>query len=238
MTKKDRIWIFSLTVVGCLIIFLYSCKKPDSKANDSVISVADKDGNIYKTVTIDTQFWMAENLKTTSYNDGTSIPLVIDSTAWINLIAPGYCWYKNNANLYKDTYGALYNWYAVNTGKLCPVGWHVPTDAEWTILTTYLGGENVAGGKLKEAGTIHWRSPNVGATNESFFTALPSGFRIIFPGTDRAIGFDIGLWSSTEGNMSGAFGRYIDYNSGAIGNSRINYYSKKYGFSVRCLKDN
>ena len=105
MTKKDRIWIFSLTVVGCLIIFLYSCKKPDSKANDSVISVADKDGNIYKTVTIDTQFWMAENLKTTSYNDGTSIPLVIDSTAWINLIAPGYCWYNNNESANKNLYG-------------------------------------------------------------------------------------------------------------------------------------
>ena len=115
---------------------------------------------------------MAENLKTTKYRDGTSIPLVTENTAWLNLTTPGYCWYNNDAAHYKSTYGALYNWYVLNAGSngwknVCPTGWHVPTDAEWTTLTTYLGGESIAGGKLKETGTSHWLSPNTVATNET-----------------------------------------------------------------------
>ena len=109
-------------------------------------NVVDIDGNVYHTVTIGTQVWMVENLKTTKYNDGTAIPLVTDNTAWGALTTPGYCWYNNDSATYKNTYGALYNWYAVNTGKLAPTGWHVPTDSEWTVLTTYLGGQSVAGG--------------------------------------------------------------------------------------------
>src|SRR5450759_4787246 len=115
-------------------------------------TVKDIDGNVYKTVTIGKQVWMVENLKTTKYNDGITIPLVIDNTAWTDLITPKYSWFNNDiAN--KEVYGALYNWYTVNTNKLCPKGWHIPTDEEWTTLTTYLGGEGVAGGKLKETGT-------------------------------------------------------------------------------------
>ena len=117
-------------------------------------TVTDIDGNVYHTVTIGTQTWMVENLKTTKYNDGTAIPLVTDSTAWLNLTTPGYCWYNNDAATYKNTYGALYNWFTVNTSKLAPSGWHVPTDAEWTTLITYLGGETVAGGQMKSTGTI------------------------------------------------------------------------------------
>ena len=119
-------------------------------------NVTDDDGNVYHSVTIGTQVWMVENLKTTKYNDGTSIPLVTDATDWHNLLTPGYCWNNNDEATYKATYGALYNWYTVNTGNLCPTGWHVPGDAEWTTLTTYLGGEDVAGGKLKEVGITHW----------------------------------------------------------------------------------
>ena len=109
-------------------------------------NVVDIDGNVYHTVTIGTQVWMVENLKTTRYNDGTAIPLVTDGTAWAALTTPGYCWYNNDSATYKNTYGALYNWYAVNTGKLAPTGWHVPTDSEWTVLTTYLGGESLQAG--------------------------------------------------------------------------------------------
>jgi len=125
--------------------------------------VSDIDGNYYKTIQIGSQIWMAENLKTTRYNDGSNIPLVTDNTAWSNLTTPGYCWYNNDAATYKNVYGALYNWYAVNTGKLCPSGWHVPSEYEWTLLVNYLGGVYAAGGKLKETGTTHWYSPNAGA---------------------------------------------------------------------------
>ena len=141
--------------------------------------VTDIDGNVYQTVTIGTQVWMVENLKTTRYIDGTAIPLDTNSSTWGGLTTPGYCWYNDSA-IYGNTYGALYNWYAVNTGKLAPAGWHVPTDSEWTVLTTYLGGETVAGGKLKDTGTTYWQSPNTGATNASGFLALPGGFRSNF----------------------------------------------------------
>ena len=103
---------------------------------------------------IGTQTWMAENLRSTTLNDGTDIPFVPDVTAWAALTTPGYCWFQSDSL----GYGALYNWYTVNTGKLCPEGWHVPADEEWTILTDFLGGKSVAGGKLKEAGTYHWQS--------------------------------------------------------------------------------
>jgi uncharacterized protein (TIGR02145 family) len=198
-------------------------------------SVSDNDGNTYKTIQIGTQTWMAENLKTTKYNDGTTIPLVTGTTAWAALSTPGYCWYRNDAATYKATYGALYNWYTVNTGKLCPTGWHVPSDAEWTTLTIYLGGGTVAGGKLKETGTTHWLSPNTGATNETGFTALPGGDRDN-NGAFVLIGYDGRWWSSTEGSTYYAWARNMLYNYSNV-SSFVNLY-KQDGYSVRCLKDN
>ena len=138
------------------------------------IACTDFDGNNYPVGQIGTQIWMVENLKTTRYNDGTDILSITDNTTWENLITPGYCFY-NNGVVNKNTYGALYNWYAVNTGKLAPKGWHVPTNDEYTTLITFLGGESVASSKLKESGTSHWQSPNTEATNQSGFTALPGG---------------------------------------------------------------
>jgi uncharacterized protein (TIGR02145 family) len=196
-------------------------------------TVKDIDGNVYKTVTIGKQVWMAENLKTTKYNDGTAIPLVADDKAWEALTAPAYCWYNNDATANKKTYGALYNWYTVNTNKLCPKGWHVPTDEEWTTLTTYLKGESVAGGKLKETGTTHWQSPNTGATNETGFTALPSGTRS-YNGTYYPIGSLGFWWSSTEKSAPNAFNRLMGYIGSVVIRVGTN---KHYGFSVRCLKD-
>ena len=207
------------TAYGNLVIF---CTK-----------VADVDDNTYTTVTIGTQIWMAENLKTTKFNDGTDIPLVTDNTSWINLSTPAYCWFNNNQTSYKSTYGALYNWFTVNSGRLCPAGWHVPTDTDWTMLSTFLGGENIAGGKLKETGTIHWKSPNAGATNESGFTGLPGGNR-----TANAIFYDVGnfgyWWSSTESDGISSLLRYLNYNYSTFNNVS---YDKRSGFSVRCLKD-
>jgi uncharacterized protein (TIGR02145 family) len=192
----------------------------------------DADGNIFTTVTIGNQVWMASNLKTTKYNDGTAIPLVTDNTAWFNLTTPAYC-LNSNVIANKDTYGALYNWFTVNTGKLCPTGWHVPSDAEWTVLTTYLGG-NVAGGKLKEPGTSHWVSPNTSATNETGFTAVPGGSRYS-SGTFNNIGYYGVWWSATQYSTTYAWNRNVYYDNGTVGRDN---YEKQYGFSVRCLRDN
>ena len=166
-----------MTIVCILLIgmFLTGCKKE----NDEQISdgtVTNIDGNVYKTVKIGKQWWMAENLKTTRYRNGEEIINITDPIQWGALVIGAYCWYNNDISN-KGPYGALYNWNAVMDDRnLAPVGWHIPTDEEWTTLSTTLGGESVAGGKLKEAGFSHWNAPNTGATNESGFTVLPNGY--------------------------------------------------------------
>jgi len=198
-------------------------------------TVTDTEGNIYKTITIGTQTWMAENLKTIKYNDGTTIPLVTDGAAWAALSTPGYCWYNNDVTN-KSTYGALYNWYTVNTGKLCPAGWHVPSYEEWTTLTTYLGGDMVAVWKLIETGTSHWQSPNTGATNSSGFTALPGGSRVFstFFSTFGGVGVAGSWWSSTVHYTGFVLYWALNYGNSYVGSS---IGDKGYGFSVRCMKD-
>jgi uncharacterized protein (TIGR02145 family) len=196
--------------------------------------VIDADGNTYNTITIGTQVWMASNLKTTKYNDNSVIPLVADST-WGNLLTPGYCWYDNSASTYKNTYGGLYNWFTVNTGKLCPTGWHVPTDADWTALTTFLGGESVAGGKLKANGPSLWFSPNAGATNETGFTALPGGYRNYDGRFFGSFGSYGNWWTFTEETTYFAWYREMGYD---YSNVARDFNTKQYGFSVRCLRNN
>jgi uncharacterized protein (TIGR02145 family) len=196
-------------------------------------SLKDIDGNVYKTVTIGNQFWMAENLKTTRFNDGTPIPMVKENDAWAKLTTPAFSWYNNDSTVYGKIYGGLYNWYAVGTNKLCPVGWHVPTEPEWNAMTKSLGEVGFASDKLKEAGTTHWRSPNTGATNESGFTALPGGYRS-FEGTFNAIGIYGYWWSSTEYNSSTVLFWHLRYKYNMV----YKYRSEKYcGFSVRCVMD-
>jgi uncharacterized protein (TIGR02145 family)/uncharacterized repeat protein (TIGR02059 family) len=195
--------------------------------------ISDIDGNTYQTVTIGTQVWMAENLKTRYYNDGNPITNITDGTQWLNSTEGAYCWYNNDAGTYNSLYGTLYNWYAVNTGKLCPTGWSVPDEAQWTTLANFLGGYSIAGDKLKEAGTVHWQSPNTGASNESGFTALPGGYRFV-GGSFYAIGQGGLWWSSTEKSLETAFG----LNLGSDNSSLNSYdYQKWMGFSVRCIKD-
>jgi uncharacterized protein (TIGR02145 family) len=212
-------------------------------------SLSDTDGNIYKTIQIGTQVWMAENLKTTKYNDITSIPNVTGDMEWYNSDTGAFCWYNNNASAYKDTYGVLYNWYAISTGKLCPAGWHVPSIEDWTILTTFLGGEDVAGGKLKEIGTTHWKRPNksVYTSNETGFTALPGGWRAVSGDLDGGF-FDIATtgmwWTSTVGNED--YGLHLEnwgYGVEMYFNSSAFFYGEDWGYSnsglsVRCVKDN
>lgn len=195
------------------------------------VPVTDGDGNNYPVVKIGTSLWMAENLKTTKYNDFTGIPLA--ETNW-NLTTPAYCWYNNDATTNKNTYGALYNWYAVNTGKLCPVGWRVPNDGEWTALTDYLGGEAVAGGKLKETGTIHWLSSTAITTNETGFTALPGGFRLS-NGNFSYLRYSGNWWSSTvaDNGFSARF-RTVSHGTSEITKG---WNSITIGYSVRCVKE-
>jgi uncharacterized protein (TIGR02145 family)/uncharacterized repeat protein (TIGR02543 family) len=195
--------------------------------------IKDKDGNVYTEVTIGTQTWMKENLKTMRFNDGTSIPLAEGPADWAATDAPTpmFCWY-NNDSTYKATYGALYNWAAVNTGKLAPQGWHVPSDAEWTTLGNELGGADVAGGKLKESGLAHWTSPNTGATNASGFTGLPGGMN--YYGTFSVLGVTGYWWSSTDYGSSYSTGRQLNNDQsslGGIGRHQSN------GYSVRLVRD-
>ncbi len=195
--------------------------------------VKDIDGNTYRTIKIGEQWWMAENLKVTRYRNGDPIPNVTGESAWSGLTTGAYCSYENDpANA--ETYGYLYNWYAVNDPRgLAPEGWHVPTDAEWKKLVEYLGGYAVAGGKLKDTGTTLWKESNTDATNESGFSALPGGYR------HHGGYFDIAdyyayLWSSTENNRYSAWNRQLSYvYPGAL----RDYYSKRYGLSIRCIRD-
>lgn len=200
--------------------------------------VLDHDGNAYSVVGIGNQVWLGENLKTTTLNDGTAIQYVGSGGEWAVVSTPAYCWYNNTELTYKQTYGALYNWYAVNTGILCPTGWHVPGTAEFTVLVAFLGGDQIAGGKLKEAGTSHWAAPNLGATNGSGFTALPGGGRYTLnsqSGTFSDLGFSGYFWSATTTTgSSAAFSLDLGYNQNLITKSE---YSKNDGGAVRCIKD-
>lgn len=198
-------------------------------------TLTDQDGNVYKTVTIGAQTWMAENLRSTKYNDGTDIPNITDNNEWATLTTGAFCNYNNTSNIDSiATYGRLYNWYAVNTGMLAPKGWHVPTDEEWTALTNYLGGESIAGGKLKETGTFHWNSPNTGATNEIGFTAIPGGWRD-YHGKFYSIGNYEGCWTATGYDTDCAWMRNIHNNYVEV--LRGDYADKELGFSVRCVRD-
>jgi uncharacterized protein (TIGR02145 family) len=202
-------------------------------ANNST-PVMDGEGNLYRTVLIGELKWMSENLRSTKYNDGTDIALVTDNAAWAGLATPAYCWYGNIASSSYEAKicGALYNWYVVNTDKLCPREWRVPTEDEWNDLITAMGGEAVAGGKLKEAGTKHWAIPNVQATNESGLKALPGGYRD-FDGF-KAIGIAGFWWSSSEvsADDSGSLGLINN-----LGTSSWLGISKKVGMSVRCVRE-
>lgn len=194
-------------------------------------TASDASGNIYNVIRIGTQLWFRENLKTTKYNDNTSIPNETSNAVWSALTTAAYCDY-NNVPANSDTYGRLYNWFTVNTGKLCPFGWHVPTDADWTVLTTYVGGLSIAGEKLKEAGTTHWAAGNTG-TNSFGFTALPAGFRQI-DGTFQ-VQTQFGLfWARDSYDSNTAWDLYMEYNQVfAVKNNN----NKKIGFSVRCISD-
>ena len=190
------------------------------------------DAQIIETVNIGKQVWATQNLNVSNYRNGDPIPKVEDST-WASLTTGAFCYYNNDSASYASIYGKLYNWYAVNDVRgLAPIGYHIPTDSEWTTLLTTLGGYHVSGGKLKTV--TGWGSPNTtGATNSSGFAGLPGGFRNDL-GTFGSVGFFGHWWSSTELSASDAWYRNLTYNTSGVYRSLIH---KTYGFSVRCLRD-
>jgi uncharacterized protein (TIGR02145 family) len=219
--------------------------------------ISDIDGNVYNTVLIGAQCWTKENLRVRRYNNGTSIPFDAtggsggsggSSSTWSNLTIGAHTIYANDSTTTpsnRTKYGYLYNWYAAkgiyttgtmtstDTLNICPEGWHVPTDADWTTLTTELGGESVAGGKMKSIGTAYWSSQSAGTDNSSGFSALPGGYRIK-DGSFNNLRNSAVFWRATEDNANNAWSSRLEYNSNNV--SR-NSYEKQYGASIRCLKD-
>ena len=247
MKTTKKFLFYGFVLIGATLIVFGSCEKDDDDTNP----VNDIDGNVYKTVKIGTQEWFAENLRTTKYNNGTAIPNITNGVEWSGLSIGAYVWYENSEATYKNAYGALYNWYAVNTGNLCPTGWHLPTDAEWLTLEIYLiaNGFNydgiTTGNKIAKAlaSTTLWTlstiTGSVGNTdyptkrNSTVFTALPGGKRF-FDGTFATIERYGYWWSATGNDATNAWYRRLDYDQSGI----YRYYdNKKFGFSVRCVRD-
>jgi uncharacterized protein (TIGR02145 family) len=245
----------SIILVVCLVsttILFTVCdeKDPDRTApalngfSGETGTVTDIDGNVYKTVKNGDQWWLAENLKVTHYRNGDPIPNITDQNEWSNLTTGAYCEYNNDPS-HVEIYGRLYNWYAVNDGRnIAPVGWHVPSDEEWKLVmlfgmsrseaddTEYRGTDE--GGKMKETGTTHWKSPNSGATNESGLSALPGGYRHLTTSNYVSLGHFAYFWSSTEYNSGSAWFRTLDYDHSGVTRS---YSHNQGGFSVRCVRD-
>jgi uncharacterized protein (TIGR02145 family) len=213
-----------------LLIAMPSCKKTDEVVTDPPpVTMKDIDGNEYPTVKIGNQIWTTVNLKTTRYTDGIAISTGLDDVTWATLIR-GACTSYGNTTENNATYGKLYNWYAINSGKLIPAGWHVPTRTEWETLSTYLGTD--AGGKMKSTSLL-WTSPNVGADNSSGFTALPCGYRNN-TGLYGSIGNGGFWWASTQRNTTqGENFRLEHANTTAF----LSWANKTSGFAIRCIKD-
>jgi len=235
---KIRAVLFSITCLTIMLTNIIGCKKESTNSAAATNKITDADGNVYQSVTIGTQVWMAENLKTTKYRNGDPIAYLADG-AWVGISSGAYCWLYNDSTTYKSGYGALYNWHAVSDNRnLAPKGWHVATDAEWITLITFLAPSPA--NKLKEVGSTHWIYPigpgNAAATNSTGFTAFPGGYRYdIGPfSTTTLIGFEGVWWTSTQFSSSDAIDRRMFSNDDIVRPYNTN---KNFGSSVRCVKD-
>jgi len=229
---RKNLWCKTLLLVTILSALINSVAL---LAQQKPVSVKDADGNVYRTITVGDQVWMAENLRATRLNDGTAITNETDMTKWVQVTTPAFCWVNNDEKT-KNEYGAMYNWHTVNTGKLCPAGWRVATDEDWTRLTDFLGGVQVAGGKLKEKGTARWKDPNAGATGETGFSAVPAGYRYGYfwaQGTFYETGLNGYYWTGTVCTDTHAWSRTMN-----AGNTKVyrSIFVNNNGFSVRCIK--
>lgn len=233
---KTKVLIYPLFVLFAFTFIFSSCKDDsDEEPTDPTKgTVTDSNGNTYSTIKIGNQWWMSENLKTTSFRNGEDIPKVAGSGDWAATGEAAYCNYANDS-VNPEVYGRLYNWYATVDGrKICPEGWHVPNNDNWTTLIEFLGGEEVAGGKLKQSGTEYWNSPNTDATNESGFAALPGGVRSPLSGFFAGLGTTGSWWSTSVQNANYSFVWGLTSASGTVSNYDLNKHS---GLSVRCVKD-
>lgn len=234
MKNKCSLAISTLTFMVLFLLVIFSCSKDDPTTKPPPpATVTDIDGYVYHTVTIGTQVWLIENLKTIRYRNGDLIPIhpYTDYAEWISLTTGAISDGATSSS--SGVYGRLYNWYAVHDSrKLAPIGWHIPTEAEWKTLFNYVGGDSIAGCKLKEDGTTHWKSPNVGATNSTGFTALPGGGHLS-NGPYYIEGSNGAYWSATEKSPGAIFMMFsFEY-------KMVNTYidGKSSGFSVRCIMD-
>ncbi len=251
--QKKLFLTLSLGVVGILaLISLYSCKKNNTSPTPRPLDInEDIDGNHYDTVRIGKQLWMVQPLKVTRYNDGTPIPYVFNGNTWAATTTGARCYYGTNVSgstvstsdsaNYASTYGALYNWAAVHSGKLAPKGWHIADTSEWNTLIGTLnknpnftgGNDPKVGGMLKETGTAHWTTPNDGADNSSGFKALPAGYRNTI-GSFINLGNSAFFWSSTESTSANAFCQYLNSSNAGVIRKGDN---KLVGFSVVCVSN-
>jgi uncharacterized protein (TIGR02145 family) len=219
---------YLVLISGFIICIFPGCEK-----DDSIDPVTDIDGNVYETVMIGNQVWMAENLRTTRLNDGTEIKLITKNQEWYNNSSPAFSWYNNDSSMFKVPFGALYNGYIAVNEKICPAGWRIPDKNDWNELVISLGDSIDAGGKLKVEGLTQWHSPNTGADNSSNFSALPAGIRY-FEGTYSSLSYFTAYWSATESDTSSLYFISLSYlDAKASSGSK----SKKHGFSIRCLKN-
>ncbi len=228
MVLKSKVPLVILVVAS---LVFHSCREEDFTPEETG-TLTDAEGNTYRTVLIGNQWWMAENLRTASYRDGESIPLVTDDVAWGTLKSPACCWYGNETEN-KEILGGLYNWYAVVTGRLCPEGWHVPGDGEWEELNGYLEKGYMAGRRMVETGTFLWKHVAFSATNESGFSGVPGGWRGSW--SYNALGTKGFWWSSTEYLTSKAWYRYLDGNPAFFGRGFTGDLFN--GYSIRCVRD-
>lgn len=228
--RYKKTGLFTVILIGAGLIGL------ECKSHHPEKSIKDMDGNVYQIITIGTQTWLEGNLKTTNYNDGTPIPLVTDDKSWQALTTSGYCWY-NNDKVNKSSYGAIYNWYAISSDKVCPSGWHIPTLAEWHTLTAYLGvtpliADSMAVWKLQEPVTTGWLLAD-GSKNKGGFISPLGGYRNDDGSFSKAGGF-CRWWMSPEWNISSVLGHNVTYGySGGI----ESYVGIRQGFSVRCIRN-
>jgi uncharacterized protein (TIGR02145 family) len=248
--SSDEVALFDLNIGGktCTVQFRVNVGAPAScgatNVHNPVLiygSMTDQDGNVYKTINIGTQTWMAENLKARRYRNGDVIRLATDNASWGTSNTGATCWPSiddnNDSASYNCPYGKLYNWFAVNDARnICPTGWHVPTDAEFTTLDNFLGVQSFPGKKMKSPGTQYWFRPTgreILVDNTSGFSGLPGGYRY-WNGTFYGFSRDGFWWSSTESNASNAWCRKLNYESGFAERNNL---IKQSGISVRCVKD-
>ena len=230
---KRRFWLYPSIIISVFFIFLASCKKDTSNIFPDTIT--DYDGNVYHTVQIGTQTWLRENLVVTHYRNGDSIFNAQDSVFWGNQTAGAFCIYSDSTyNLIN--YGLLYNWYAASDTNIAPIGFHVAADSDWNKLITFLGGDSIAGGQMRNFDTTYWYTPNVALTNSADFNAFPSGYRSLDTTANafQYLNYGAFWWSATAVDAAHASAWNIYGNTTAIYHDTL---SNGWGLGIRCVKN-